>query len=50
MGQNTSRGEVGPKDARCKPGLHLVSAFMLKAAGDSTLLAEAILPVSPALW
>lgn len=43
------RGEMGPKDARCKPGLHLVSTFVPKAAGESALLAEAILPVSPAL-
>lgn len=43
------RGEVGPKDARCKSGLHLVSTFVPKAAGESARLGEAILPVSTAL-
>lgn len=44
------RGEGGPKDAHCRLELHPVTAFVPKAAGESTLLAEAILPVSPALW
>lgn len=43
------RGEVGPKDAHCRLELYLVTAFVPKAAGESTLLAEAILPVSPVL-
>lgn len=41
------RSEVNPKDARCKLGPHLVTAFVPKAAEMSTLLAEAILSVTP---
>lgn len=30
------RGKVSPKDAHCKLGLHLVIAFVPKAAGEHT--------------
>lgn len=40
-------GEVSPRDATCRLGLHLVTSPVPKAAGKSTFLEEASPSVTP---